>query len=199
MTLIKICGVTNIKDAMMIASLGADAIGFVFAQSKRRITPQRAKNIIDNLSPFLTTVGVFMDTTLEEINQIAEFTGIDIVQLHGHEPPEYCRKIKKRIIKRIPILDNDDTDTLAIRMKRFQVAAYLLDPGTGSGKTFRWEIASGINLPIIVAGGLTPNNVKEVIKLLHPYAVDVSSGVEHSVGKKDERKVKEFIAQVRTA
>jgi len=195
---IKICGVTNIEDAMMIAELGADALGFVFAPSKRRVSPEVAKEIMKRLPPFITTVGVFMDALMDEVRQIAEYTGIDSVQLHGNEPPEYCDGLKKKVIKRISVNDHDTPEILISRMERYRVSAYLLDPGAGSGRVFDWGKAVGIDLPLIIAGGLTPDNVKTVVQLLKPYGVDVSSGVEQFSGKKDKQKVKRFIEEVRS-
>jgi phosphoribosylanthranilate isomerase len=197
-TKVKICGMTNIDDALMAAALGADALGFIFAPSKRRITPEMAKEIIKELPPFITTVGVFMDEKLDMVNELADYTGIDVVQLHGNESPEYCTAIKKKLIKRIFVIDVDITEMLVARAKKYSVSAYLLDPGAGSGKIFDWHVARGIELPLIVAGGLTPDNVKDVTTLVRPYGVDVVSGVEESSGKKDREKVKKFIEEVRS-
>lgn len=197
-TKLKICGITNEKDAIMVSNLGADAIGFVFAESKRKITPRKAKEIIEKLPPFITTVGIFMDAEADEVNKIAEYAALDAVQLHGNESPEYCNKMNRKVVKGIQVTQNDSKDSLLKKMEYYLVAAYILDPGTGSGETFNWDIAYGIEKPIIIAGGLSPENVKYVIKKLHPYGVDVSSGVEKSYGKKDMEKVKKFIAEVRS-
>lgn len=196
-TRVKICGITAVEDGLTAAELGADALGFVFAPSKRRISPQTARGIIKELPPFVTTVGVFVNETVEKVQDIADFSGIDVIQLHGAESPEYCAKLKKRVIKRIDVLDVDTTETLVSKMRLYKVAAYLLDPGAGSGKVFHWEKAKGIDLPLIIAGGLTPGNVKNVVRLLNPYGVDVSSGVEKSPGIKDKDKVRIFIAEVK--
>ncbi len=193
---IKICGITNREDAMMSAEFGADAVGFIFAPSKRKTNPTMAREIIKKLPPFITTVGVFMDMSLDEVNQIVEYTGIDIVQLHGSESGNYCSRIKRKVIKRISVNNNDTTDMLISRMEKYRVPAYLLDPGTGSGKVFNWDLAYGIDFPLIIAGGLTPDNVGDVIRLLNPYGVDVVSGVEQSPGRKDKQKVKRFIEEV---
>jgi len=195
---IKICGITNLDDAIMVTELGADALGFIFTPSKRKINPNKAREIIKELPPFLTTVGVFMDEALKKVNQIAKHTGIDIVQLHGSESALYCNKIKRKVIKRISVNNNDTTKELISRMEKYKVSAYILDPGAGSGKVFNWDLAIGIDFPIIIAGGLTPENVKNVILLLEPYGVDVVSGVEQSLGKKDKQKVKRFIEEVRS-
>jgi phosphoribosylanthranilate isomerase len=194
-TRLKICGITNKEDAIMISNLGADAIGFVFAKSKRKVTPERAKEIIEILPPFITTVGIFMDTTLNEVNEISEFTSIDVIQLHGNETPQYCNKVKKKVIKGIAITATDTRETLLSKMKNYSVSAFILDPGRGSGKAFDWNIAKGIEENIIIAGGLTPDNVKQVISDLHPYGVDVSTGVEKAYGKKDRKKVEKFIKE----
>ncbi|MEO0293269.1 MAG: phosphoribosylanthranilate isomerase [candidate division WOR-3 bacterium] len=197
-TKLKICGITNEEDALMVSELGADAIGFVFAESKRRITPQKAKEIVKKLPPFITVVGVFMDAPLSEVNEIAEFVPLDVVQLHGDESPEYCNKVNRKVIKRISISPFDSKENLIKKMEPYSVSAYILDPGKGSGKTFNWEIARGIKKTLIIAGGLSPENVKIVIKMLSPYGVDVSTGVEKIEGKKDKEKVKKFIEEVRT-
>jgi phosphoribosylanthranilate isomerase len=195
---LKICGITNEKDAIMVSNLGADAIGFVFAESKRKITPERTKEIIEKLPPFITIVGVFMNAEIDEVNKIAEYVSLDAVQLHGNESPEYCNKMNRKVVKGIPVTKNDSKESLLKKMENYSVAAYILDPGTGSGETFDWDIATGIEKPIIIAGGLSPENVKLVIKKLHPYGVDVSSGVEKAYGKKDMEKVKKFITEVRS-
>ncbi len=194
-TRLKICGITNKEDAIMVANLGADALGFVFAESKRKITPEKAKEIIEILPPFITTVGIFLDTDLHEVNEICEYTSLDAVQLHGNETPEYCDKIKRKVIKCISINASDTKESLLSKMKDYSISAFILDPGRGSGKVFEWKIAKGIKKPIIIAGGLTPDNVKQVIKDLHPYGVDVSTGVEKGYGKKDRKKVEKFIKE----
>jgi phosphoribosylanthranilate isomerase len=198
LTKIKICGITNLDDAIMAAELGADAVGFIFTTSKREINPKIAREIIKKLPPFIKTVGVFKNKTQKNLNQIADYTKVDIVQLHGNETPEYCNGIKRKVIKRFSINDNYDTTDLVSVMNKYYVSAYLLDPGEGSGKKFDWNLATNINLPLIIAGGLTPENVKEVINLLAPYGVDVASGVEKSPGIKDIKKIKRFIEEVRS-
>ena len=192
---VKICGITNKKDALMVSNLGADAIGFVFAESKRRITPEKAKEIIKDLPPFITTVGIFVDEELNEINRITDFILLDAVQLHGSEPDEYCKKINRKVIKSIEITKNDTSESINNKMKNFSVSAFILDPGKGSGKTFNWKIARGIEKPIIIAGGLNPENVTQVIRELNPYGVDVSTGVEKEYGIKDKEKVKKFVME----
>lgn len=197
-TRLKICGITNKEDAIMVSNFGADAIGFVFAESKRKITPEKAKEIIKILPPFITTVGIFMNTASSEVNEITEYTFIDAVQLHGNETPEYCYKINRKVIKGIAVTVDDTKETLIKKMRNYSVSAFILDPGRGSGKTFNWDIARGIDKPLIIAGGLTPDNVRQVIRDLHPYGVDVSTGVEKDYGKKDKEKVKRFIEEVKS-
>lgn len=196
-TRIKICGITNEKDAIMVSNLGADALGFVFAPSKRKVSPAVVKKIIKKIPPFITTVGVFMNQPLEEVNKIVGQTSLDAVQLHGDEEPEYCNKVKRKVVKRILVTQKDTKESLLSRMEGYSVSAYILDPGTGSGKTFNWDLAHKIKKPLIIAGGLTPENVKDVVKKLHPYGVDVSSGVEKSYGKKDRKKIEKFIREAK--
>lgn len=197
-TRVKICGITNVTDAIMVSSLGADAIGFVFAESKRKITPKKAKEIIKLLPPFITTVGIFMNEELSEVNKITEYAFLDTVQLHGNESPEYCNKVNRKVIKGILVTEDDTKETLIEKMQNYSVSAFILDPGRGSGKTFNWDVARKIEKPLIIAGGLTPDNVKQVIKDLRPYGVDVSTGVEKDYGEKDREKVKRFIEEVRS-
>ena len=199
MTRVKICGLTNLDDALAVAGAGADAIGLVFADSPRRVSLSTAERIVAELPLLVSTVGVFVDGGIEEIATIAERVRLDAVQLHGDEPPEACDCLPCQVIKRFNILENDTPDTLRRRMRRYRVAAYLLDPGAGSGRVFDWQIAGSLPGPLIVSGGLTPDNVGEVIRLLRPFAVDVSSGVESEPGGKDLAKVKAFIRAVRNA
>jgi len=196
-TRVKICSITNVDDAMMAVNAGADALGFIFCTSKRTITPSLVRIIIGQLPSLVTTVGVFMNQTLDEVLDMTEKSGVDVVQLHGQEDPDYCRAIRKRVIKRIDIRPGTTAASLMKEMDRFQVSGFLLDPGAGQGRTFDWKIAAGIQRPCIVAGGLTPDNVGTVVAMLHPFGVDVSSGVEQFPGKKDAAKVKRFIQEVR--
>ncbi len=193
---VKICGITSLEDGLMATALGADALGFVFAKSKRQISTSTASAIIARLPSFVTMVGVFMDHPLETVLQIADKTGIDVIQLHGSETPQYCEQIDKPIIKRFDIPVDESTETLASRMQVYHVAAYLLDPGAGEGNVFDWRKAVGLDFPLIIAGGLTPDNVHRAVQIVKPYGVDVSSGVERAPGKKDREKIKRFIEEV---
>ena len=201
---IKICGITNIDDAMAAADAGADALGFVFfKKSPRYITPEKAAAIISRLPVFVTSVGVFVDEPGEEILKIVEETGIDVIQLHGDEPPESCL-LPRRVIKGIRVKSLESLEPL----NEYQniVSAFLLDayaPGMpgGTGQVFNWEIAIEAKKfgRIILAGGLTPENISEAIKRVRPYAIDVSSGVELEKGKKDHQKIRLFIKRARSA
>ena len=194
---VKICGITNFKDAMTAVNAGADALGFIFASSPRRIMPADARSIIKALPPFIIKVGVFIDMDRKTIRSIIDQTGLNAVQLHGNEPPAGCREFPVPAIKRIKIGPGDTRRLIEEKMKAYDVAAFLLDPGTGSGMRFDWTIAQSLNKNIIIAGGLNVDNVGEAIRLLKPYGVDICSGVEKSKGIKDAAKVKKFIAEVR--
>jgi phosphoribosylanthranilate isomerase len=199
MTRIKICGLTNREDALLAVEAGADALGLVFADSPRRVTPAAAERIVAGLPPLVSVIGVFRNHRVEEIRSIVRRVGLDRVQLHGDESPDDCERLAPKVIKRFDILENDTSETLRERMERYRVSAYLLDPGAGSGRKFDWSLARDLPGPLIVSGGLTPENVGEAIRTLRPYAVDVSSGVEHEPGRKDAEKVKAFIRAVRMA
>ncbi|MFZ2154594.1 MAG: phosphoribosylanthranilate isomerase [Bradyrhizobium sp.] len=204
MTKIKICGITNLDDAMAAVDFGSDALGFVFfRESPRAISPQNAASIIAKLPAFTTTVGVFVDSPQDEIQKIVNMTGIDAIQLHGDEPPESCR-LQRRVIKGIRVKSLESLEPL--KGYRDLVSAFLLDtfaphmPG-GTGQVFNWDIAiEAKNFGrIILAGGLTPENISEAIRKVRPYAVDVSSGVELAKGKKDHQKMRLFIERARSA
>ncbi len=201
MALVKICGITNLDDALFASEAGADALGFVFyKKSPRYVEPEKVRDIIKRLPPFVTTVGVFADQTEAEIKDIISETDIDIVQLHGEEPPEFCEGLNKRVIKAIRVRGMENLT----EVKRYKACALLLDTYDrnlkgGTGRIFNWEIAREAKVfnKIIIAGGLTPENVVDAIKVAQPYAVDVSSGVEKQKGLKDHLKVKAFIYKVK--
>ncbi|MBN1781337.1 phosphoribosylanthranilate isomerase [bacterium] len=175
----------------------ADALGFIFAESKRRITPAGAAFIIERIPIFVKTVGVFMNSSLDEVRCTAEEAGVDVVQLHGEEPPDFCSAVGRPVIKRIHVRDESTVASIHAEMDRYQNVHFLLDPGAGDGRTFPWNQLQGIGRPFILAGGLTPDNVWEAIQLLQPYAVDVSSGVEVRPGKKDPDKIRHFIQEAK--
>ena len=203
MTKIKICGITNLKDARAAVKLGVDYLGFIFyPKSPRYIKPEKASNIIRQLPKKIKTVGVFVDEGVGAVKKIAEITGIKLLQLHGDESQAYCKKFKMPIIKAFRIKDNFDID----RIKKYNVNFFLIDTYSpskfgGTGKIFDWVIASRLNRfrkNIFLSGGLNPENVALAIKKIHPFAVDVSSGVERAPGKKDNKLMKKFVINVRT-
>jgi phosphoribosylanthranilate isomerase len=202
MVRVKICGITNEEDALAAVEYGADALGFVFYKgSPRHITPDNALKIIKMLPPFITTVGVFVDEKTDEVERILRHSAIDVAQFHGHEPPEACL-ISRKAIKAVRVKELSDLEPL----RHYHVSAYLLDTYTpemlgGTGQIFNWDIALDAKRMgrIILAGGLTPENVLRAIQWVHPYAVDVSSGVEEEKGIKDHKKMKEFITKAKGA
>ena len=203
MAKIKICGITNLSDAQAASQLGADAVGFIFAKSPRRISPSKAGKIAASLPPFISKVGVFVNEKSSRVNKIAKECRLDYVQLHGEESPEYVKKIKLPVIKALRIKDRS---TLR-QIKKLKVEALLLDTYEkgrrgGTGKTFNWNIAKAakkFGIPVILSGGLTPGNVSRAIKKVKPYAVDASSGVELYPGKKSIMKLKKFIKRAISA
>jgi phosphoribosylanthranilate isomerase len=201
MVKVKICGITNLDDARHAATCGADALGFVFFPgSPRCITPEAARSIIADLPPLLTTVGLFVNEATQRIRDIADFCGLDVLQLHGDEAPEDCRLSPHRVLKALRVKDAASL----LGHEQYQVAALLLDAWVagaygGTGESFNWQLAAHVAKarPVLLAGGLTPENVAEAVRTVRPYGVDVSSGVELSPGRKDPQKVADFIAAVR--
>ena len=198
---IKVCGTTNLKDALFAVESGADAIGFIFyKKSPRYILQKDAKDIVAKLPPFVETVGVFVNETSDKVNRIAEQCKLTAIQLHGDESPAFCRRIKRRVIKSFRVKDTNSFKG----MVDYDVSGFLLDSYNeegkgGTGKTFDWNLALRAKKqgPIILAGGLNPYNVYTAIHRVKPYAVDVCSGVEKSPGIKDSVKIDEFIKSVR--
>lgn len=202
MVRVKICGITNIDDAVAAIDFGADALGFVFYEkSPRFIPPEKAGHIIRQLPPFITTVGLFVDENSNAVEEITVQNNIDIAQFHGKEPPAACL-LSLRVIKAFRVKDLKDLDSLGA----YQVSAFLLDTYTedlygGTGQVFNWDIAIEAKRfgRIILAGGLTPDNIEKAVKLVRPFAVDVSSGVERDKGIKDHKKMKLFIERAKGA
>lgn len=197
---IKICGITNNEDAQHAANLGADAIGFIFVKdSPRSISLDQAEEISLFLPPFVTVVGVFANADAKFIETAVQRCKLDIIQLHGNEPPNFCLQLPRRVIKTIHI--NSLEDIQQIPNYQGFASAILLDTKTpnklgGTGQTFDWGLAikaKEYELPIILAGGLNTENIKKAIKLVNPYGIDMASGVESQVGKKDYNKLKEAI------
>ncbi len=198
---VKICGITRAEDALRAVEYGADALGFVFFEgSPRHVFPETAGRIIEQLPPFVTTVGVFVNEHPNVIEETIKIAGIDIVQLHGDEPPELCNRWP-RTIKAFRVRELSDLDTI----QRYRASAYLLDAYSpedygGTGQSFNWDIAIEAKRygPVILAGGLNPENILEAIKKVRPYGVDVSSGVEKDRGIKDPQKMKSFITKAKS-
>ena len=199
---IKICGITNEEDGLAAARLGADALGFVFAPSPRRISPEKARQIIKALPPLVQTVGVFVDEDLDEVSSVAEMCGLDILQFHGSESADYCDSFDQRVIKAIRLRNRQDLKSLAEYdgvVHALLLDTYLPDKLGGTGMTFNWEWAleAGKYGRIILAGGLNPGNVAAAISIVKPYGVDASSGLEQRPGVKDHEKMAQFIESVR--
>jgi len=201
---IKVCGITNIEDALAAQALGADAIGMVFAKSPRRVEKEQAREIVQALPPFVHLVGVFVDEEKSVIEDIADFCRLTVLQFHGSESPEYCAGFGRLVIKAFRISQREDIE----RLKPYQgkVSAFLLDTyhpvfAGGTGQAFDWDMAkeAGKIGPIILAGGLNQDNIGAAIRAVKPYAVDVSSGVEMSPGKKDHDKMRLFIERAQQA
>lgn len=200
----KICGITRVEDALVAAEAGADAIGLVFyGKSPRAVSVQQARAIVAALPPFVTTVGLFVNASRCELNEILDAVPLDALQFHGDEQPADCEGFHRRWYKALRVKAGDDIRTQAARY--VGASAILLDtfvagvPG-GTGEIFDWSlIPADLPKPLILAGGLTPGNVRQAIAEVRPFAVDVSGGVELSKGIKDAASVHEFVRQVRAA
>lgn len=199
---VKICGITNMEDALAAVDYGTDALGFVFYQkSPRYVSPEMAHKITSQLPPFISTVGVFANEAPEKIKEILEFSGIDILQLHGDEPPDTCY-IWHRVIKALRVKDFADLKPLEVcRVSAFLLDTYSAESYGGTGQIFNWDIAVEAKRfgRIILSGGLNPDNIEKAIRYARPYAVDVSSGIEEEKGKKDLKKMKVFIERAKKA
>jgi phosphoribosylanthranilate isomerase len=197
MVKVKICGITNLDDALAAVENGADALGFVFAPSPRQVTIKEARKIVDRLPPFICKVGVFVNSELEMVKEAISLCNLDLAQLHGNEDPDYCAALFPKVIR---VFNNANLPPNT-ELRRYRVAAYMLDIDKKSriNETEQrqlWQLARQIRKygPVILAGGLTPENVGEAIKIARPYAVDVSSGVDAKPGKKDHAKMRAFLA-----
>ena len=197
---VKICGITNEEDALMAVALGADALGFVFARSSRQITPAAAADIIKRLPPDVLAVGVFRDEAPERVVDLALRAGCRGVQLHGHETPEMADHIRPSFP--VLIVAMAAGSSALGHFDRFGADALLLDGhAPGSGEVFDWSLTEGMpsNRRVILAGGLTPDNVADGVSVVRPWGVDVSTGVELTPGVKDPRLVRAFIHAARDA
>jgi phosphoribosylanthranilate isomerase len=203
MVKIKICGITTLDDALAAAQHGADALGFNFyKKSPRHIEPEKAAEIISQLPPIILPVGLFVNEREEKVLEIQRLTCIQTLQFHGDESAEFCQRFGSRIIKAFQVKDRESIKHMA----QYHVGAFLLDSYRdgqrgGTGMTFDWHLAVVAKTfgRVILAGGLTPENVAEAVKLVQPYGVDVTSGVEREPGVKDHAKLRKFITEVRRA
>ena len=198
MTRVKICGLTNLDDALAAAQAGADALGFVLAPSPRRVSPDQVRAMVRRLPPLVTTVGVFVDTPLEEVARLKTWCGLVWAQLHGREGQAEVEALAPRVIKVLSV-GRQTPDPQA-----YPGAHLLLDtavPGRtgGTGQTFDWSLAVDLarQRPVILAGGLNADNVAQAIAIVKPFAVDVSSGVEEEPGRKDHAQIRSFIARAK--
>ncbi|WP_346728988.1 phosphoribosylanthranilate isomerase [Lederbergia citrea] len=197
---VKICGILTTEAAAAASEAGANMLGFVFADSKRRIAPEKAGEIIKQLPEHVKFAGVFVNETYENIIRIAETAKLDYIQLHGDESPEFCKRLPLPVIKAFSIKEKTDLD----KISDYDCAYYLLDsPGVkyrgGSGIPFDWSLLADLDIPkekIILAGGLDVENVVAAIKTVRPAVIDVSSGVE-TAGEKDLKKIKAFIREAK--
>lgn len=202
MTRIKCCGMTRVEDVLLAARLGADAVGLIFtARSKRRLAIEQAKLIRHALPPFVDAVALFMDDDADLVHEVIAQVQPDLLQFHGAEPDDWCAQFGRRYLKAIAM---GEGATALARLRAYPRASGLLLDGHGlgeaggSGQVFDWSLMpTDVSQPLILAGGLTPDNVAEAVRTARPWAVDVSSGVESAVGIKDAAKLRDFIAAVR--
>ena len=199
---VKICGLTSLEDALTATKAGADVLGFIlYPKSKRFIKVKDVRKITSELPPFVMKAGVFVNEDPRNVLEILSYAYLDLAQLHGDETPEECEYIgANRVIKVFRLKEIGEVEKIEPyigKIRAILLDTYSKDSYGGTGKTFNWEIAKAVkdrfDIPVILSGGLNPENVAEAIKEVNPYAVDVSSGVETEPGKKDHKKVKAFV------
>jgi len=204
MVRVKICGVTRPEDVRLIAREGADAIGFQMSLGPRKVSPERAKRLVSQVPLFVVPVGVFVNEPLDKVRRLAKFCGFQAIQLHGEEDDDYCRKLGLPVLKAIRM----ETATTYRAYRGFSVAGFLLDRYNrqnigGTGEVFDWGWASKavtrLPAPVLLAGGLRPDNVVRAVRIVRPFGVDVASGVEALPGVKDPQKVSLFISRAKRA
>ena len=204
-TRIKICGMTNKQEVAHAVAAGIDALGFIFVEkSPRYIDPERAREVISIIPPFVDAVGVFMDEDHDVVNEIIHFCGLTVLQLHGSETADYCHNFQTRIIKAFQVTpDMTSQNLLGYEevVSGFLLDTYHKDMGGGTGKTFDWSLIDNLQFskPVILAGGLTVDNVGEAIRKVRPFAVDVNSGIESEPGRKKKELISSLVAEVTKA
>ena len=202
------CGTTSIEDAHKAVELGIDALGFIFVNtSPRFVDAEKAREITRSLPPFVNKVGVFVNEGLTELEEMVDYLGLDTVQLHGDEDPDFCKKVGRAVpscsvMKAFRIGEHSREEHFASyfdSVQGFVLDTYVKEKEGGTGLSFDWRILPRLNLqkPFILAGGLHPENIVEALEVAAPYGVDVNSGVESSPGVKDHEKLQRFIDQVR--
>lgn len=204
-TRIKICGMTRKKDVAAVVSAGVDAVGFIFAEeSPRYINPEKVRDIVRRLPPFVDAVGVFVNEDASMVKDIVQYCGLTLVQLHGDEPPGYCQEMPCRVLKAFRVGPHTSPADLAAYKE--SVNGFLLDAfhrklAGGTGQTFDWQLVEQLHPPgpVILAGGLTPANVGQAVRAVRPFAVDLNSGVESKPGRKELDKVRQVVEAVRLA
>ena len=197
---VKICGITREDDALLAVAMGADAVGFIFAPSKRQVAPSIARDIVKRLPPEILTVGVFRDEAPERVIEIVQKTGLRAAQLRVHESPEQTPLVQSKVPTVFKVFAAGDP--VVRQARQYKSAAVMIDnPRGGSGQVFDWSLAEDVpgGLRLILAGGLGPDNVADAIHTVHPWGVDACSGLEASPGKKDPRKLRAFIANAKEA
>ena len=203
MVRVKICGITNYQDASHAIKLGVHALGFIFASSPRQIMPDKARDIICAIPPFVKTVGVFVNEDPAKIREIMQFCGLDLVQLHGDESPDLCRELMPYSIKAFRLKDEKDLSALkpyAGRTRALLFDTYSEEKVGGTGKTFDWDLAikgKELGMPVILSGGLTPSNIETAISKVRPFAVDVNSGVEERPAKKSPTLMRKLMKTIK--
>lgn len=197
---VKVCGTTSEEDALLAVAMGADAVGFIFAPSKRQVSPALVGDIVKRLPPETLTVGVFKDEAPQRVVDIVRATGLKAAQLHGHESPEQTQLVRQSLPIVFKVFSAGDP---AVRQARQHGAdAVLVDnKGGGTGQVFDWRLAEDVpaGVKLVLAGGLGPDNVADAIRTVHPWGVDAASMLESSPGRKDARKVRAFVAAAREA
>ena len=199
---IKICGMTNLEDALFAANAGVDAVGFIFAPSPRQVTPETVRAISLALPPSVMRVGVFVNEAPERVNALARECNLDAVQLHGDEAPEDCRKIEAQVIKAIRIKNNGSIPDLSAYepiVSAFLFDTYSPNQRGGTGIPFDWTVLKTLSTTahVMISGGLNADTLPLLLKTFTPYAVDLSSGVESAPGKKDHEKILEIVKLIR--